>query len=124
MPSSNEYDGIREANESYLATLLEVFSLDLKRGTPSRKPIIIRGSQDGWTYDGDNNNYKSDVSSYIASFISAITSNDNLEYPKPKKDSLVGRNITRINSLLNDVEKAHESDDDEDFPVSLENTRK
>jgi len=113
LPNASDYDGIKEANDSYLATLLEVFSLDLKRGLPSRKPIIVRGSVDGWTFDGDDENYKSDVSSYIASFIRAIK--DSSEYPKPSKSSLVGKNLARINSLLNDVEKAHESQN-EDFP--------
>lgn len=119
LPDDIQYDGIREANDSYLTTLLEVFSLDFKRGTPTRKPIIIRGSQDGWTYDGDNNNYQSDVSSYIASFISAINNKNEknkIEFPTPSKKTLVGKNIARINSLLNDVQKAHESKDNEDFP--------
>lgn len=113
LPSDNDYAGIKEAVDSYLATLLEVFSFDLKRGSPSRKPIIIRGADDGWTFDGDDNNYRSDVSSFLASFIRAIK--DKSEFPKPPKGSLVGKNLTRINSLLNDVEKAHESAN-EDFP--------
>lgn len=113
LPNTSNYDGIKEASDSYLATLLEVFSLDLKRGSPSRKPIIVRGSDDEWTFDGDDNKYKSDVSLYIASFIRAIK--DNSEYPKLSKSSLVGKNLARINSLLNDVEKAHESPN-EDFP--------
>lgn len=113
LPNDANYDGIKEAVDRYLATLWEVFSFDLKRGSPSWKPIIIRGSVDGWTYDGDDNNYKSDVSSFLAFFIRAIKNES--DFPKYPKDSLVGKNLTRINSLLNDVEKAHESAN-EDFP--------
>lgn len=113
LPNDTDYNGIKEAVDTYLATLLEVFSFDLKRGSPSRKPIIIRGSVDGWTFDGDDKNYKSDVSSFLASFIRAIKNQS--EFSKPPKASLVGKNLTKINSLLNDVEKAHESAN-EDFP--------
>lgn len=107
LPKKKDYDGMKEAVDSYLATLLEVFSFDLKRGLPSRKPIIVRGSVDGWTYDGHDNNYKSDISSFLASFIRAI--DEKSDFPKPQEASLVGKNLTRINSLLNNVEKAHES---------------
>ncbi len=113
LPNHNKYDGIKEAVNSYLATLLEVFSVDLKRGLPPRKPIIIRGAVDGWTFNGDDENYKSDVSSFLASFIRAVENRS--EFPKPPKASLVGKNLTRINSLLNDVEKVDESAN-EDFP--------
>lgn len=99
---------IEEAVDTYLAILLEVFSFDLKRGSPPRKPVIIRGSVDGWTFDGDDNNYPSDVSSFLASFIRAIE--EKSEFPKPPKGTLVGSNIRRINSSLNEVEKAHETD--------------
>jgi ribosomal protein S30 len=98
---------IIEAVNNYLVTLLEVFSFDLRRGSPPRKPIIIRGSVDGWTFDGDDKNYQSDVSSFIASFIRSVE--EQSEFPKPPKGSLVGKNIKRINYWLNDVEKAHES---------------
>lgn len=113
VPNTSDYGGIEEAVNSYLETLLEVFSFDLKRGSPYRKPIIIRGAVDGWTFDGDDNNYNSDVSSFLASFIRAIKNTS--EFPQPPKTSLVGKNLTRINSLLNNVEKAHESAN-EDFP--------
>lgn len=116
LPNNTDTAGIKEATDSYLATLREIFSFDLRRGSPARKPIIIRGSEDGWTFDGDDNNYESDVSSFLASFIRAVTDNS-ASPPLPPTVSLVGKNLRRMNSWLKDVEKAYKSDPDgEDFP--------
>lgn len=115
LPDEIKEAGMEEAVDTYLATLLEVFSFDLRRGSPPRKPIIIRGSVDGWTFDGDDKNYKSHVSSFLAAFIRAIE--DQSEFPKSPKGSLVGTNIRRINLLLNEVEKAHESDKEDFSPA-------
>ncbi len=112
-----EEAGIQEAVDIYLATLLEIFSFDLRRGSPPRKPIIIRGSVDGWTFDGDDNNYKSEVSSFLANFIRAIE--EETEFPKPPKGSLVGANLRRINSWLSEVERSHEPEK-RDFPPAWE----
>jgi hypothetical protein len=106
---------LQETINSYLSTLLEVISVDLRRGNPSRKPIIIRASVDQWTWDGDDENYKSEISSYLASSIRSIETNS--PFPQAKTGSLVSKNIKRIDELLKDIEKAHElSDTDIDFP--------
>jgi hypothetical protein len=119
LPKDSKYDGLREAVNDYLATLVELFSFDLRRGSPSRKPIIIRGAVDGWTFDGDDNNYPSEVSSFLASFIRAITNKST--FPQIPKVSLVGKNLRRMNSLLNNVEKAYDSNlNDESFPGAWE----
>ena len=107
------YNGLIEAIDKYLRIILEVFSVDLNRGKPSRKPIIIRASVDGWTFDGDDSNYKSDVSSFIASFLRAVE--EESDFPDYPKNSLVGSNLKRINSLFKEVEKAYELNR-EDFP--------
>lgn len=115
LPKDNNYDGLREAVDGYLATLLELFSFDLRRGSPSRKPIIIRGAVDGWTFDGDEAHYQSEVSSFLASFISAVTNKS--KFPQIPTGSLVGKNLRKMNSLLNNVEKAYDStSNDEYFP--------
>ena len=113
------FDDIQETVDAYLSTFLEVISVDLRRGTPSRKPIIIRASVDQWTWDGGDDNYKSEISSYLASCISSIT--NKLSFPQAKKGSLVSKNIKRINLLLKQVEKAHEHTDvstELDFPAA------
>lgn len=109
------FHDLREAIDTYLSTLLEVISVDLRRGSPSRKPIVIRASVDQWTLDGADNNYKSEISSYLASCIRSISNNS--QFPKAINKSLVGKNIKRINQLLEDVEEAHEGNgSDLDFP--------
>jgi hypothetical protein len=108
------FDGLKEAIDTYLSTLFEIFSVDLKRGKPTYKPIIIRASVDQWTLDGSDDYYKSDVSSYLAKFIRAIQ--DKIEFPAPPNNgSLIGKNIKHINSLLRNVERAYELNDT-DYP--------
>lgn len=109
-----ELDELREAVDTYLRNLQELFSFDLMRGSPKRKPIIIRGSLDGWTLKGkENENYKSDVSHYLAHFIKAIDSinyQHNCDFPKPNKKSLVEKNIKTIQEFLEKVTNSHKSE--------------
>ncbi len=115
--SSDVYDleGLREAAETYLANLKELFSFDLMRGKPKRKPIIIRGSLDGWTLDGqESKHYQSDISSYLANFIRAVD-NPDVQFPKARKNSLVADNIKLIQEWLDKVQTAHQGKDD-DYP--------
>lgn len=97
----------KEIIPSKLTTIQELFTTDLRRGTPMLKPIIIRGSIDAWTLDGaDNDYYKSEVTSYLATVIRAT--NNNTEYPKlPSKDTLVGSNLRLMAQWLDEIEKAH-----------------
>lgn len=113
LPSTHDFDGLREAADTYLGTLLEIFSVDLRRGAPTRKPIIIRASVDQWTLDGNDDNYKSEISSYIASFIRAISNNSS--FPPTAGKSSVKKNLRRISQSLKDVEQAHLSGEP-DFP--------
>jgi hypothetical protein len=112
-------DELREVAITYLTKLGELFSFDLMRGTPKRKPIVIRGSLDGWTLDGnDSEHYNSDISSYLAQFIRTI---DNIgketesEFPKPRKKSLVARNIKFIEYHLDKIISSH-TDLDDNYP--------
>lgn len=118
LPEQDEFEGLKEASETYLNILLDVFSFNLMRGKPQRKPIIIRGSIDGWTLNGeDNQHYKSDVSSYIASFIRTIEKKTT--FPDAKKNSLVADNLKEMKSWLDKVENAHKPGS-EDFPPAKE----
>ncbi len=105
LPDLQEFDGLREASDTYLSTLLEIFSVDLRRGVPTRKPIIIRASVDQWTLDGTEDNYESEISSYLAHFISSI-SNDS-GFPDITGNSSVKKNLRRISQFLKGVEQAH-----------------
>lgn len=114
LPKNSELNGFKEAAKTYLKTLQELFSFDLTRGEPERKPIIIRGSLDGWTLDGnESEHYKSDISSYLANFIKAIHNNFST-LPTVRKKSLVADNIKSIKEWLKLVETAHQ--DALDYP--------
>lgn len=122
LPKDNTYDGLKEAINRYKSDLLEIFSVDLKRGSPERKPIIIRGSEDGWTFNGEDHHYRSEVSFFLASFIRISSKNNieskrKLEFPKTTTNSLVDKNLKQIKSWLSKVEKAHQQED-ENFPTA------
>jgi uncharacterized protein with ParB-like and HNH nuclease domain len=108
---------IDEICKSWKDKLLDIISLDLKRGTPERKPQIIRGHDDKWIKDGDlNEAYKSDLANYLALFINYIYLEE-AAFPKPNKKN-VGKNTKEINRWLeNQVVKAHHNDSEE-FPAA------
>ena len=106
---------IQEIVDTYLESLIELFSFDLKRGFPRRKPVIIRGFVDCWTYEGEDKNYQSDVASFIASFIRAVEEK-NSDFPKVSKHPRINSILKTMNSWLNKVEKAYEESENDDFP--------
>ena len=98
------------------ATLLKLFSVDLDHGNPTVKPVIIRGSIDGWTFDGaDDDNYKSDVSNYLALFIRSV--HEQSPFPLLKGASGVKKNLRRINEYLDAAVNAHKRDSS-DYPTA------
>lgn len=100
--------------ESKLRDLLDLFSVDLQRGFPERKPLIIRGSIDQWTLNGeDEENYKSDISILLAKSIRAITQKKRLPASNKRKNqkSLVELNIDLINKWLDKIEESSEEDE-------------
>lgn len=106
---------IQEIVDTYLESLIELFSFDLKRGFPRRKPVIIRGLVDCWTYEGEDKNYQSDVASFIASFIRAVE-DKNSAFPKVSKHPRINSILKTMDSWLNKVEKAYEESENDDFP--------
>ena len=109
-------DEMREAAKHWEKKLVDVFSLDLGRGKPERKPKIIRGSIDQWTMSGEiEGNYKSPVANYLGHFISFIE----LEAPLPKFErNNLHNNIRQIdNWLKNDVLLAHVNDNEDFLPA-------
>jgi hypothetical protein len=118
LPKEGVFDSLREQIDDLNETLIELFSFDLKRGTPRRKPVIIRGSIDAWTLDkNESSNYISDVSSYLASVIRSI--NDDSSFPAIPSGTLVGQNLKRMTKWLNDVEHAWDPSKDT-FPSAWE----
>lgn len=115
------YSGLIETTENYQTTLLEMFSIDLKRGKPNLKPVIIRGSVDQWTLTGkEEDNYRSDIALHLAECIKSYVNyrsgtEPKLNFPKGKRDSLVGKNLRLIYEKLKQVEQAHR-DSEGSFP--------
>ena len=91
---------MKEACSIWKERLIDIFSLDLKRGTPQRKPKIIRGNKDQWTKEGNiQDNYLSDVANYLAHYIYYLEDDKNPP-PKPNKSTRAGKNISRIERWL------------------------
>lgn len=115
LPRDEKYTELRKEIDSKHDLLRELFSVDIKRGSPSRKPIIIRGSVDGWTFDGkDAENYTSGVSSYLAACIRADEQDDLRNLSKPT-DKRVERNVKEIKKWLTKVQEPGPNDDN-DYP--------
>jgi hypothetical protein len=120
LPDEGEFASLKntEIPKKYLERLQNVFSLELGRGSPERKPRIIRGSVDQWTLDGDDDNYKSDLSKFLAEFIRNLCDNSrDVELPKLDKNSSAIRNTNRINVWLQKIEKAHEGKSEDFLPA-------
>ena len=125
---SKELGELQDTFGSYFTELQALFSFDLLRGNPKRKPILIRGGTDAWTLDGkENENYKSDVSSYLANFIKKIDEDtliDEDTFPKlPNKSSRslkhennVEKNIKVIKNWLTKVKDSHKEKDENNYP--------
>jgi hypothetical protein len=117
-PSEQPYSEAREAILTWRSALANVYSLDLERGEPSRKPKIIRGGEDRWTFSGTDAEYMSPVSNYLAQYIRWTNSYEG-RAPVPK-DDLVKRNIGYMRRTIHNIAFAHieQSDLNGRFPTS------
>lgn len=112
LPADIEFDSLRTEVDSKRDLLLEMFSVDIKRGSPNRKPVIVRGSIDGWTFDGaDADNYRSGVTSYLAAVIRSVSNNSITSVEKPL-DKRVARNFLEMQKWLNRVEETSANEGD------------
>jgi uncharacterized protein with ParB-like and HNH nuclease domain len=118
------YSNLDDAVKKYCDGLLKIFALDLSRGEPRYKPIIIRERIDEWTYEGDRRAfYKSDIASYIAEcidiYIGGVQNKSKLQFPQIKRDSLIGENLHIIRERLKGIESTL-SETDDSFPSAPE----
>jgi hypothetical protein len=115
LPTEIKFDSLRTEIDSKRDLLIELFSVDIKRGSPTRKPIIVRGSVDGWTFDGsDSDNYSSGVSSFIAATIRAYSAGS-IAALKPPADKRVARNIKEMEKWIKKIIDTSDSDEN-DYP--------
>ncbi|MFB6306362.1 MAG: DUF262 domain-containing protein [Flavobacteriales bacterium] len=104
-----ETEELKEIINVWKDKLKDLFSLDLKRGEPTRKPKIIRSSWDKWVKKGKtDDNYTSEVTNFLAKYIDFIEEKTD-EPPEPiKKHSPVKDNIEIIKDWLeNTVANSH-----------------
>ena len=124
LPIENvEFRELKTDLSSKQRTLLNLFSVDLERGAPTRKPIVIRGGVDKWVYEGsDEENYRSDLALYLAQFIRA-TEEGGRPFPKPPSGNFVGRNLRRMSEWLESVASPERNSAEDlagDFPTAEE----
>ncbi len=110
---------IDELCDNWKERLIVIFSLDLGRGNPRRKPKIIRGQRDRWTKEGRiEDNYTSPVAHYLSSFIYAIY--NDVPYPIADKEKLGQKFVQNIRSIerwLGVVTSAHVEITDDFLPA-------
>jgi hypothetical protein len=103
--------------------LVVIYSFDLGRGKPRRKPKIIRGQKDKWIREGDiNQNYTSPIARYLASYIDAVENKtDAPQFDKEKFGSNVSENLKEIDKWIRKtVLNAHNKESSaDDFPSAM-----
>jgi len=103
-------DQVNEICDYWQQRLKEVFSVDLKRGTPQLKPKIIRGSKDKWVMNEEHNHsYNSHVSKYLFEFIEHFFRGGS--FPKFDRDFNAGKNLNTVNNWLNRIVSQAHTDD-------------
>ena len=118
---ADTYHELKELVNKQLSKLKTIFTVDLGRGMPPTKPIIIRGSEDKWTLDGGDDEYKSDVSNYLAGVIRATHTDSAGFLPiSDVKDELVSDNLKFMFEYIREkIESAHRVNGaSNDFPTA------
>jgi len=100
------YEEIVDFLEGQLDALQKFFcfKLNTKRANPNMKPVIVRGSHDEWTLDGDDTKYVSPVSSYLAKFIREL---ECCGIDIPDRRTTLGRNLKLIDEYIDVIFNAH-----------------
>jgi len=115
-----EHNELSEICEHWKEKLIVLFSLDLGRGTPRRKPKIIRGQKDKWTRDGNvDSSYLSPIANYLGAFIDQVF---NKKVFNGLDKNRLGQNITQNiktieNWLKSKVIAAHVLNTDDFVPA-------
>jgi uncharacterized protein with ParB-like and HNH nuclease domain len=104
---------VTQISEFWQEKLVNIFAVDLKRGTPTLKPKIIRGNEDKWVFEEKTNtSYISNVSKHLFTYIDHIN-NKKSYVPKFKNENKVDENLSIFNEwLTNKVIIAHLKNDD------------
>lgn len=102
----------------WMDKLAEIYSVDLKRGEPKRKPKIIRGNKDKWVMEErENSSYLSPVSEYLYQMIGFFDGKNTL--PKFTSDTNAGKNLNEANKWIKKtIFQSHNQSDG--FPSALQ----
>ena len=117
------YDEVEEVCNIWKEKLIVIYSFDLGRGKPRRKPKIIRGQKDKWIREGDiEQNYTSPIARYLASYIDAVE--NKADAPQPDKEKFgnnVADNLKEIDKWIRrTVLTAHNKESSaDDFPSAI-----
>ena len=106
LPKEAPYADLRGAAEGWIGQVQDLYSLDLNRGAPQRKPKVIRGQEDTWTFEGDDDVYQSAVAAYLAAYVRHAVEGA----PQPKVgdfDKQVASNLRRMRRAVQEVAEAH-----------------
>lgn len=122
------HEPVKELCDYWKTRLLDILSVDLRRGTPKYKPKIIRGSIDYWTKEkAISEAYRSPIARFLGDTISAIIDPNNTAYPTPKKE-VIGRrltgNIKTMESWLKNTVLIAHMEQNDDFPPAWEILKK
>ena len=108
LPADAPYGALKAHCNDLSETLRHLYTLRLGRGAnPTHKPKIIRGAEDRWTFDGDDNSYGSPVAHYVATYIRTGNSQQAIQSVDPTRGARVLGNVRLIDRWLLDVSNAH-----------------
>lgn len=108
LPDHGPYGALREQRDNLLDVLQALYAVKIGRGAePPRKPRIIRGKEDRWTFEGDDSSYVSPVSQYVANFIRGKNLDEIREAISPVEGARVRGNVALIEQWLDGICQAH-----------------
>lgn len=113
-PAGPDYSELFVAISQWQKQFENMFSFDLFKGSPTRKPIILREESDYWAQiNASASSYQSEVASFLSDYISAINQNRATpNFPKIPSSQPLNPNLRQIDVWLNKVKNAHISDED------------
>ena len=110
---------LNDARDEYLKQLKYLHVININRGSIPLKPRIISSQNDKWTFEGDDDTYKSPVSRYIATFLRENSAEKALNSLDPVLDKKVIRNVSVINEWVDRICASHVTGENlfDHFPV-------
>lgn len=108
LPNKTPYADLHNNCDKVINRLRRLHTIELGKGAkPPLKPKIIRAREDLWTYDGDDDAYRSPVAHYIAKFIRTNDVETALSALDPVSGTRVRCNVELINQWLDAICDAH-----------------